>query len=144
MLYAAYQAHSDIMGPVRALAGIAAHSIGNFGIGMPGHGSVRNLTAAYELIARAGLSHKRPPFNIGYVTAGNRDVEVREEVAHVTPFATLLHFKKDIDVVQPRVLLVAPLSGHFATLLRSTVVTMSRDHDVYLTDWRNARDVNMA
>jgi len=142
MLYAAYQAHSDIMGPVRALAGIAAHSIGNFGIGMPGHGTVRNLTAAYELIARAGLSHKRPPFNINYVTAGNRDVEVREEVAHVTPFATLLHFKKDIDVEQPRVLLVAPLSGHFATLLRSTVRTMLPEHDVYITDWHNMRDVD--
>jgi polyhydroxyalkanoate depolymerase len=142
MLYAAYQAHSDIMGPVRALAGIAAHSIGNFGIGMPGHGTVRNLTAAYELIARAGLSHKRPPFNVNYVTAGNRDVEVREEVAHVTPFATLLHFKKDIQVEQPRVLLVAPLSGHFATLLRSTVRTMLPEHDVYITDWHNMRDVD--
>jgi polyhydroxyalkanoate depolymerase len=142
MLYAAYQAHSDIMGPVRALAGIAAHSIGNFGIGMPGHGTVRNLTAAYELIARAGLSHKRPPFNINYVAAGNRDVEVREEVAHVTPFATLLHFKKDIQVEQPRVLLVAPLSGHFATLLRSTVRTMLPEHDVYITDWHNMRDVD--
>jgi poly(3-hydroxybutyrate) depolymerase len=142
MLYAAYQAHSDIMGPVRALAGIAAHSIGNFGIGMPGHGTVRNLTAAYELIARAGLSHSRPSFNINYVTAGNRDVEVREEIAHVTPFATLLHFKKDIDVEQPRVLLVAPLSGHFATLLRSTVRTMLPEHDVYITDWHNMRDVD--
>jgi poly(3-hydroxybutyrate) depolymerase len=142
MLYAAYQAHSDIMGPVRALAGIAAHSIGNFGIGMPGHGTVRNLTAAYELIARAGLSHSRPPFNIGSVTAGNRDVEVREDVAHVTPFATLLHFKKDIEVEQPRVLLVAPLSGHFATLLRSTVRTMLPEHDVYITDWHNMRDVD--
>jgi poly(3-hydroxybutyrate) depolymerase len=143
MLYAAYQAHSDIMGPVRALAGIAAHSIGNFGIGMPGHGTVRNLTAAYELIARAGLSHSRPSFNINYVTAGNRDVEVREEIAHVTPFATLLHFKKDIDVEQPRVLLVAPLSGHFATLLRSTVRTMLPEHDVYITDWHNMRDVDL-
>src|SRR6266568_557223 len=144
MLYAAYQAHSDIMGPIRALAGIAAHSFGNFGVGMPGHGTVRNLTAAYELIARSGLSHKRPPFNINYVTAGNRDVEVREEDAHVTPFATLLHFKKDIDVVQPRVLLVAPLSGHFATLLRSTVRTMLPEHDVYITDWHNMRDVPLS
>ena len=88
---------------------------------MPGHGTVRNLTAAYELIARAGLTHHRPPFGINHVTAGNREVEVREEAAHVTPFGTLLHFKKDIEAEQPRVLLVAPLSGHFATLLRSTV-----------------------
>jgi poly(3-hydroxybutyrate) depolymerase len=142
MLYAAYQAHSDVMGPVRALAGIAARSIGNFGIGMPGHGTVRNLTAAYELIARAGLTHSRLPFGINQVSVGNREVEVREEAAHVTPFGTLLHFKKDIEIEQPRVLVVAPLSGHFATLLRGTVKTMLPEHDVYITDWHNMRDVD--
>ena len=72
---------------------------------------------------------------------GNREVAVTEEPAHVTPFGTLLHFKKDIDAAQPRVLLVAPLSGHFATLLRATVRTMLPEHDVYITDWHNARDV---
>jgi poly(3-hydroxybutyrate) depolymerase len=143
MLYAAYQAHSDILAPVRALAGVAAHAIGHRG-GMPGHGVVRNLTAAYELIARAGLTHARPPFGIGDVTVGNRDVEVREEIAHLTPFGTLLRFRKDIDTEQPRVLLVAPLSGHFATLLRSTVRTMLPEHDVYITDWHNMRDVDRA
>jgi len=59
----------------------------------------------------------------------------------VTPFATLLHFKKDVQVTQPRVILVAPLSGHFATLLRATVATMLPEHDVYITDWHNARDI---
>ena len=141
MLYAAYQAHSDMMGPVRMLAGMVARSFGNTGIGMPGHGSVRNLTAAYELIARAGLTHTRPSYGITQVAAGNREVEVREEAAHVTPFGTLLHFKKDTDIEQPRVLLVAPLSGHFATLLRGTVRTMLPEHDVYITDWHNMRDV---
>src|SRR6202035_1475477 len=57
-----------------------------------------------------------------------------------TPFGALLHFKKDIEQAQPRVLLVAPLSGHFATLLRSTVRTMLPEHDVYITDWHNVRD----
>ena len=141
MLYAAYQAHSDMMGAVRAFAGLAARSFGNTGVGMPGHGVVRNLTAAYELIARAGLTHSRQPFGINQVTVGNREVEVREEVAHVTPFGTLLRFKKDIEAEQPRVLLVAPLSGHFATLLRGTVKTMLPEHDVYITDWQNMRDV---
>lgn len=142
MLYAAYQAHADIMGPVRMLAVMAARSIGIPGGGMPGHGIVRNLTAAYELIARAGLTHSRPPFGIGRIATGNREVEVREEAVHVTPFGTLLHFKKDIDAEQPRVLLVAPLSGHFATLLRGTVRTMLPEHDVYITDWHNMRDVD--
>ena len=103
--------------------------------------ALSNLTAAYELIARAGLTHARPPYGIDSVMVGNREVAVREEAAAVTPFGTLLHFKKDIDQAQPRVLLVAPLSGHFATLLRGTVRTMLPEHDVYITDWHNARDV---
>ncbi len=67
-----------------------------------------------------------------------------EEAADRTPFGTLLHFKKDIATAQPRVLLIAPLSGHFATLLRATVRTMLPEHDVYITDWHNARDVPLA
>jgi poly(3-hydroxybutyrate) depolymerase len=138
MLYQAYQAHNDIMVPVRALAGMAMAASG----WRPADPTVlRNLTAAYELIARSGLTHQRPPFGIDQVMVGNREVEVTEEVTLRTPFATLLHFKKDVAQAQPRVLLVAPLSGHFATLLRSTVRTMLPEHDVYITDWHNARDV---
>ena len=66
---------------------------------------------------------------------------VTEETALDLPFGRLLHFAKDIDTPQPRVLVAAPLSGHFATLLRGTVETLLRDHDVYVTDWANARDV---
>ncbi|MGA2894970.1 MAG: polyhydroxyalkanoate depolymerase [Xanthobacteraceae bacterium] len=139
MLYLAYQLQTDIMGPVRAWAGMAAATGKPSLLGdIP---ALRNLTAVYELIARAGLTHTRPPFHIDSIAVGNREVEVREEAAAVTPFATLLHFKKDIATTQPRVLLVAPLSGHFSTLLRATVRTMLPDHDVYITDWHNARDV---
>jgi poly(3-hydroxybutyrate) depolymerase len=144
MLYQAYQAHTDVMGPVRTLAGVAAHAIGHPNFVASGHGVVRNLTAAYELIARAGLTHTRPEFGIDRVTVGNREVEVREEAAHITPFGTLLHFRKDIDVAQPRVLVVAPLSGHFATLLRGTVRTLLPEQDVFITDWHNMRDVPRA
>jgi poly(3-hydroxybutyrate) depolymerase len=139
MLYLAYQLQSDIMTPVRAWANLAASS----GIAplLSDHPAMRNLTAVYELIARAGLTHTRPPFGIDKVTVGNREVEVHEEAAAKTPFGTLLHFKKDIATAQPRILLVAPLSGHFSTLLRATVRTMLPDHDVFITDWHNARDV---
>jgi len=141
MLYQAYQAHCDVMVPVRALAGLAA-GVGEPPVAcLPRSVLVRNLTAAYEIIARAGLTHVRPPFGIGSIMVGNREVAVTEEAAHKTAFGTLLHFKKDIDTVQPRVILVAPLSGHFATLLRATVKTMLPDHDVYITDWHNARDI---
>ena len=68
---------------------------------------------------------------------------MREVQLHRTPFCTLLHLEKDAEVVQPRVLLVAPMSGHFATLLRGTAETLLADHDVYVTDWHNARDVGV-
>jgi poly(3-hydroxybutyrate) depolymerase len=139
MLYQAYQAHSDIMVAVRTVATLAANAIGP---PLPAsNGIIRNLSAAYELIARAGLTHSRPPFEIATVMVGNREVAVREEACRVTPFATLLHFAKDTDTAQPRVLLVAPLSGHFATLLRPTLRTLLAEHDVYITDWHNVRDV---
>src|ERR1700738_4599751 len=141
MLYQAYQAHSDIMIPVRNWAGSALRTLGQPLMGIADNSVLRNLTAAYELIARAGLTHARPAFGVDGVTVGNREVAVREHAALTTPFGTLLHFKKDIDTPQPRVLLVAPLSGHFATLLRGTVRTMLPEHDVYITDWHNVRDV---
>ncbi len=141
MLYQAYQAHSDVMAPVRMLAASALKAIGQPLTAIAGTETLRNLTAAYELIARAGLTHVRPAFGIERIKVGNRDVGVREELAEVTPFGTLLHFKKDIEQAQPPVLLVAPLSGHFATLLRGTVRTMLPEHDVYITDWHNVRDV---
>jgi len=139
MLYLAYQTQSDIMVPVRAWAAMAV-AAGGASL-LAENSATRNLTAAYELIARAGLSHTRPAFGIGSVTVGNREVEVSEEAAAATPFGTLLHFKKHAGTAQPRVLMVAPLSGHFATLLRATVRTMLPEHDVFITDWHNARDV---
>src|SRR5215471_17402190 len=141
MLYQAYQAHADIMGPVRKFAGIAARAVAERLSGAARPAVLSNLTAAYELIARAGLTHERPAYGIDVVTADGREVAVIEEAADATPFGTLLHFRKDVAAAQPRVLLVAPLSGHFATLLRTTVRTMLPEHDVFITDWHNARDV---
>jgi poly(3-hydroxybutyrate) depolymerase len=141
MLYQAYQAHSDIMIPVRNWAGTALRTLGQPLMGMADNAALRNLTAAYELIARAGLTHARPAFGVDGVTVDNREIAVHEHAALTTPFGTLLHFKKDVDTPQPRVLLVAPLSGHFSTLLRGTVRTMLPEHDVYITDWHNVRDV---
>jgi poly(3-hydroxybutyrate) depolymerase len=139
MLYLAYQTHADIMVPVRSWA-MAGLSVLNPWADSEQLKLLRNLTAAYELIARAGLTHVRPPYGIDTVTVGNREVAVTEEALATTPFGTLLHFKKDVEAPQPRVLVVAPLSGHFATLLRSLVRTLLPEHDVCITDWHNARD----
>ena len=105
---------------------------------------VRSTLATTEIVARWGLTHRRPAFGIESVVVEGRPVAVREEAVLRTPFGTLLRFAKDTDAVQPRVLLVAPLSGHFATLLRETVRTMLPDHDVFITDWHNARDIGVA
>jgi poly(3-hydroxybutyrate) depolymerase len=144
MLYQAYQAQSDFMEPVRRFATMAAQSVNTRLNGAARPSAISNMTAAYEMIARAGLTHTRPEYGIDSIMVGNQEVAVTEEAALVTPFATLRHFKKDIDQQQPRVLIIAPLSGHFATLLRATVRTMLAEHDVYITDWHNARDVNLA
>jgi len=141
MLYQAYETHCEILGPLRALAGAAAKlDVASEWLSSP---IPRHLNAAYELIARSVLTHERPHFSIGPVRVGDRDVLLRELAADVTPFGTLLHFQKDVDTPQPQVLLVAPLSGHFATLLRATVRTLLPEHDVFITDWHNARDISL-
>ncbi len=139
MLYQAYQSWSDLMAPGRGLAGLSLQARDAVG-GFPGPLD-RNVAALLDLIANTKITHKRPKFGIESVLSGNREIEVREEVVLSLPFANLLHFAKDDAVAKPKMLVVAPLSGHFATLLRSTVNTLLRDHDVYITDWINARDV---
>jgi polyhydroxyalkanoate depolymerase len=141
MLYQVYQAQDDLVAPTRMMADMAARSLGRpvMSDSLP----LRRLAASYELMARCRLTHERPAYGIDKVAIGNREVEIREVPAHVTPFGTLLHFEKDIEATQPRVLLVAPMSGHFATLLRGTVRTLLPEHDVYITDWHNARDVSI-
>jgi poly(3-hydroxybutyrate) depolymerase len=106
------------------------------------HPLMRGAAAACEMLSRSGMSHQRPDFGIAETRVDGRVVAVTEEAVIRHPFCTLLHFaKQDCPVEQPRVLVVSPLSGHFATLLRGTVETLLQDHDVYITDWINARNV---
>jgi polyhydroxyalkanoate depolymerase len=143
-MYLAYQAQSDWMQPLKAMARMTAAALQHGPAGSAGSLFARSALAACQMMGESGLTHGRPAFAIDRVTVGHASVGVREEAAMTTPFGTLLHFKKDIDTPQPRVLLVAPLSGHFATLLRGTVETLLADHDVYITDWHNARDVSLS
>jgi polyhydroxyalkanoate depolymerase len=136
MLYQAYQTKDDVVAPLRWAARWAGAAIAPFSGPM-----LRHAGAALELLSRYELTHSSPGFGIASVPVGNREVPVAEETALALPFGRLLHFAKDIDTAQPRVLVAAPLSGHFATLLRNTVEVLLRDHDVYVTDWANARDV---
>ena len=138
MLYHAYQAQTDLMSPLRLLAqgGSAALWLHQT------EGSLlRKASAAMEVFSRLRLTHARPAYGIRSVTVGEREIPVTEEKVLTLPFGTLLRFRKEGVSSQPPVLLVAPLSGHFATLLRETVRTLLQDHDVYISDWHNARDV---
>jgi poly(3-hydroxybutyrate) depolymerase len=101
----------------------------------------RKLAAACELFSLSRLTHRRPAFGIDSVQCGDRLCPVEEQTVFSTPFATLIRFAKPEADPQPPVLLVAPMSGHFATLLRETARTLLTDHDVYITDWHNAREV---
>jgi poly(3-hydroxybutyrate) depolymerase len=143
MLYQAYQRQRDLTAPARAFAGLANWTLGELPERLTDNRVVRQVSASYEMIERSRLTHDRPPFGIHSVLVGGEETPVREEVAVSTPFSTLLHFAKDVDVVQPTVLLVTALAGHFSTLLRATVRSLLPDHDVYVTDWHNARDVGL-
>ncbi len=141
MMYQFYQAWDDLATPVRAMAGRTASSLGRRA--EIGTDWLSGLAAGCELISRMRLTHERPPFGISSTQIGRELVRVHEESLHTTPFCTLLHFRKEFAPPQPRVLLVAPLSGHFSTLLRDTVQTLLPDHDVFITDWHNARHVSI-
>lgn len=140
MMYQAYQNHMDLTEPWRSGAANALKYLNLVPQGTSDRMFGR-LSAALELISRSALTYARPDYGIGTVMVGNREVAVTEEVAYATPFGSLLHFKKEDGPEQPRMLLVAPMSGHFATLLRGTVKTLLQDHDVYITDWHNPRDI---
>jgi poly(3-hydroxybutyrate) depolymerase len=143
MLYSGYQAWNDMLAPARFGAQIALGMRDKMGP-MADWAMPRRMFALMDVFQGARVTHKRPAYAITSVRSGNADVAVREEIVADLPFGDLLHFVKDeVETAQPRVLVVAPMSGHFSTLLRSTVVTLLQDHDVYITDWKNARDVPM-
>ena len=148
MKYEAYQAHADLMAHMRLYTEATLNTMRQPWLAeLP---AARRLSAACMVFASAEVTHRRPDFGISSVMLGEgalaREVLVQEEQVHVAPFCTLLRFRKEgaAQLAQPRVLLVAPMSGHFATLLRDTVRTMLPDHDVYITDWHNARDVPLS
>jgi polyhydroxyalkanoate depolymerase len=143
MIYQNFQTYADTLAPWRGLANMAAAAFAQPLPGISRNALQRAIAALCEVIARAGLSHRRPAFGIDHVMVANRSIAVREVKTHRTPFGTLLHFEKELETAQPRVLLVAPMSGHFATLLRGTAQTLLAEHDVYITDWHNARDVGL-
>lgn len=143
--YQAYQTLADLSTPMRTVARHLAPWLHHSLFWFPESKLLRKAAGACEVLALAGLTHTRPPFNIDKVETEAGTVSVSEEAVFATPFCTLQRFRKTPAVEgEPKVLLVAPASGHFATLLRGTVQTLLRDHDVYVTDWHNVRDIPLS
>ncbi len=153
MMYATYQLHNDWLAPLQDGARHTVDWLEQMFADSWSSPALRQVSAAMDVFSRLRLTHKRPPFGITSIRAagpaGEREVPIHEDVVLVRPFGSLLHFVRD-DLSDagtsalPKVLVVAPLSGHFATLLGDTVRTLLGDHDVYVTDWHNARDVPLS
>ncbi len=104
----------------------------------------RRIAATFDLFCRFTQRYEKPEFGLTATQIDGREVTVEERVAVAKPFCRLLHFRRLADRSDPVVLVVAPLSGHFATLLRDTVRALLPAHDVYLTDWTDAKMVPLA
>lgn len=105
---------------------------------------IRPTVARLELLERFTNNYEKPEFELPFTNINGEQVAITEEVTHSLPYCDLLHFKREGTHDHPKMLLLAPLSGHYATLLRGTVEQFLPDHEVYITDWKNARNVPLS
>lgn len=143
-MYPLHQAQEDLLALLRPLALDTADLLRAMDTGRPETLPLSQAAAALQLLESAGTTHQKPPFGLTRARIGDRLVEVREEAVLATPFCTLKRFAKDVADPGPRVLVVAPLSGHFATRLRGTLEALLPGHDVHVTDWVDAREIPLA
>jgi poly(3-hydroxybutyrate) depolymerase len=143
-MYPLYQSQEDLLASLRPLALDAAGFLRAWDTGRPEALPLSQAAASLQLLENAGTTHQKPPFGLTHARVGDRLVEVREEAVLATPFCTLRRFAKDVTDPGPRVLVVAPMSGHFATRLRGTLELLLPEHDVHVTDWADAREVPLS
>lgn len=152
MLYQIYETQRSLMEPFSDFAQAASKLFANPLSPLSQMPMATRASAAYDLLYRLGKDYEKPEFEIHTVKVDGVDVAIHERVDMDKPFCELRRFKRFSDdpatltklKTQPVVLIVAPLSGHYATLLRDTVRTMLTDHKVYITDWKNARLVPLS
>ncbi len=152
MLYQLYETQRSLMEPFADLAQAAAKVYAN-PLSLAGQSPFsQRLSATYDLMHRLGKDYEKPEFGLRTIEVDGVEVAIHERVELDKPFCELRRFKRFSDDTatlekikgQPAVLIVAPLSGHYSTLLRDTVKTMLKDHKVYITDWKNARLIPMS
>jgi poly(3-hydroxybutyrate) depolymerase len=152
MLYQLFESQRSLMEPFADLAQTTAKAFNNPLSPLAHLPYAQRMAAGYALLHRLGKDYEKPEFGIRTVGVDGVNVAIHERVELDKPFCELRRFKRFTDdpstltklKTQPVVLIVAPLSGHYATLLRDTVRTMLKDHKVYITDWKNARMVPLS
>jgi len=135
-VYSAYELSRSLAAPVNAWAAAVRSFWSHPALPVAGTPIGRVMAAGSELLERATRRYPKPPFALGST--------VREEVVLRTPFCDVIHFERGAARSDPKVLVVAPLSGHHASLLRDLVATLLPDHDVHITDWIDARLVPLS
>jgi poly(3-hydroxybutyrate) depolymerase len=144
MLYDAYEVQRSLLAGASKLAGLGAGWLNN-PANPWGYNSMGPLVAAsLEVFAHAAAPRGKPEFGIESVHVRGKDVPVNEEILLRKPFGQLKHFYREGIETGPRLLIVAPMSGHYATLLRGTVERLLPSFDVYITDWRDAKLVPLS
>ena len=143
MIYNAYQAYTDVSHPVRLLAShvdrlLSLWDSSTFVTPM------QRMAAWCEVVALAGFTHSRPEFEIEHIDIKGERFPVHEKTVLSQPFGDLVRFRRVGIEDAPKVLLIAPMSGHFATLLRGTIRTLLRDYEVYVSDWKNVREIPLS
>lgn len=150
MLYQLHELQRSLMTPLMQWADASSKLFSNPVSPFAHTPFSQRIAAGYELMYRLGKDYEKPAFAIDTTTVDGATVGIIEHTVVTKPFCRLLHFKKDLSdtelaaLNQPKVLLVAPLSGHHSTLLRDTVRGMLPGHDVYITDWTDARMVPLS
>ncbi len=152
MLYQIYEAQRSLMEPFADFAQASAKMYSNTSSLFGQTPFAQRVSAGYDLLYRLGKDYEKPSFGLQTILADGVELAIQERVEVDKPFCELRRFKRFTDNAntlsqlkgQPAVLIVAPLSGHYATLLRDTVKTMLKDHKVYITDWKNARLVPLS
>lgn len=141
MLYHAYELQRQLAHPVRLWANALEQAYSSPYNPLSETWIGKSVAAGAEIVARLTQNYGKPHFGLATTQIGNETVEVNEELLVRKPFCDLVHFRRDTERRDPKVLVVAPMSGHFATLLRGTVEALLPEHDVHITDWKDAREV---
>jgi len=141
MLYYAYEFQRQLARPVRLWANALEQFYSSPYNPLADTWFGKSIAASAEIVARLTQNYAKPEFGLKTTQVGNETVAVNQEILLRKPFCQLLHFHRDTPQRHPKVLVVAPMSGHFATLLRGTVEALLPEHDVHITDWMDAREV---